>query len=114
MSNERVRPLAARQFPGHCHSVPLRGLHGIEFFSDLVSEVITISQVKEITSHASPTPPAPRPVAPRDEPALGHNAAARRVMTNRPTDGLARSCKIGAQLYLFRMLERTLPAGCLL
>jgi hypothetical protein len=61
MSNWRVRPSAARQFPGHRHSVPLRGLHGIEFFSDLVSELITISQVKEITSHASPTPPTPRP-----------------------------------------------------
>jgi hypothetical protein len=48
--------------------VPLRGLHEIEFFSDLVSEAITISQVKEITSHASPTPPkAPRPVAPHDD-----------------------------------------------
>jgi hypothetical protein len=46
----------------------LRGLHEIEFFSDLVSEAITISQVKEITSHASPTPPkAPRPVAPHDD-----------------------------------------------
>jgi hypothetical protein len=57
MSNWRVRPSAARQFPGHRHSVPLRGLHSIEFFPDLVSEAITISQVKEITGHASPTPP---------------------------------------------------------
>jgi hypothetical protein len=65
----------------------LRGLHAIEFFSDLVSEVITIGQVKEITSHASPTPPTPRRVAPHDEPGLGHNAAGRRVVTNRPTHG---------------------------
>jgi hypothetical protein len=92
MSNGRVRPSAAGQCPCHCHSVPLRGLHEIEFFSDLVNEVITISQVKEITSHASPTAPTPRRVAPRDEPGLAHNAAAKRVMTNRPTHGVARSC----------------------
>jgi hypothetical protein len=34
----------------------------------------------------------PRGVAPRDEPGLAHNAGAKRVMTNRPTHGVARSC----------------------
>jgi hypothetical protein len=52
--------------------------------------------------------------APDLEPRLGHNAAARRVMTNRSTHGLARSCKIVAQLYLFRMFAAYPPAGCLL
>jgi hypothetical protein len=46
------RAPVARQFPGHCHSMPSRGLHEIEFFSDLVSNAIAIiGQVKEIARH---------------------------------------------------------------
>jgi hypothetical protein len=31
-----VESLVSRQFPGHCHSMPSRGLHEIEFFFDLI------------------------------------------------------------------------------
>ena len=51
MSNEGVRQSVARQFPDHCHSVPSGCLDAIEFFSDLVSNAIAISQVKEIARH---------------------------------------------------------------
>jgi hypothetical protein len=50
--NKGVRSLVSRQFPGHCHSMPSRRLHEIEFFSDLIiskAKAIAISQVKEIT-----------------------------------------------------------------
>jgi len=58
MSNEGTWAVGVRQFPGHCHSMPSRGPHSIEFFSDLVSEAeaIAIGQVKEIPRHARPTP----------------------------------------------------------
>ena len=42
MSNEGTWAVGVRQFPGHCHSMPSRGPHSIEFFSDLVSEAEAI------------------------------------------------------------------------
>ena len=57
MSNEGTWSVA-RQLAGHGHSVPSRGLHSVEFFSLLVTNLIAIGQVKEITRHASPTLPS--------------------------------------------------------
>jgi hypothetical protein len=35
----------ARQFPGHGHSMPSRGLHEIEFFSDLIISEAEVSEI---------------------------------------------------------------------
>jgi hypothetical protein len=56
---------------------------------------------------------APGPAPSHDERTWPQRSA-RRVMTNRPTHGLVRSCNNRCTTYLFRMLQRTLPAGCLL
>jgi hypothetical protein len=52
--NKGVRWFVARQFAGYCHSIPARGLHAIELFSDLViseAEAVFIRQSKEISRH---------------------------------------------------------------
>jgi hypothetical protein len=51
--NEGVQLLVTRQFPGHGHSVPSRGLHVSQFFSDLIiSEAeVAIGQGKIIARH---------------------------------------------------------------
>jgi hypothetical protein len=123
--------LVARQFPGHCHSMPSRGLHEIEFFSDLVSNAIAIiGQVKEIARHgldqcrcrthvpnsASRPRKAPRPAAvestARDLPRpAGRLVMAKTILSKERVVGSCEVASIVAPFYLVRMLQRTLPAG---